>query len=83
LNYEKGALKRVLKEAFPMICLSLDIKEDPLGEEWLLQRTVTNECNNGRSEMAVKIINEKWKLLATSKHACLMIARAPPNAGRV
>lgn len=41
-----------------------------------------NKCNNGSFEMDVKIINEKGKLLATSKHACLMISRAPPNAGK-
>jgi hypothetical protein len=82
LNYEKGALKGIFKWAFPTICLSLDIKEDPSGAEWLLQRTVMNKCNNGSFEMDVKIINEKGKLLATSKHACLMISRAPPNAGK-
>ena len=43
LNYEKSELKGVMKWAFPTICLSLDIKRDPKGEEWLLQRTVMSK----------------------------------------
>ena len=82
LNYEKSALNGIMKWAFPTVCLSLDIKGDPSGEEWLLQRSVMNECSNGRFEMDLKLITEKGKLLATSKHVCLMIARAPPKSGK-
>ena len=64
-----------MKWAFPTICLSLDIKRDPEGEEWLLQRIVMNECENGRMELDVKIIDEKGRVVAVSKHAALVLPR--------
>jgi hypothetical protein len=64
-----------MRWAFPTQCLSLDIKRNPGGEEWLLQRTVMNEYANGRFELDVKIIDERGRLVATSKHACLALPR--------
>ncbi|CZR52539.1 uncharacterized protein PAC_02416 [Phialocephala subalpina] len=75
LNYEKGGLKGEFKWVFPTICLNIDIRRDPAGEEFLLQRVVMNECANGRFDMEVKIIDSKGRLVATSTHANLMLAR--------
>lgn len=69
-----------MKWAFPTVCLSVDIREDPRGEEWLLQRTVMNDCHNGKYQLDVQIINERGKLVATSQHACLIIARTADRA---
>jgi hypothetical protein len=64
-----------MRWAFPTVCLSLDIKRDPEGEEWLLQRTVMTHCENGKFELDVKIIDVKGRIVATSKHSCLIIPR--------
>jgi acyl-CoA thioesterase len=63
------------KWAFVTICLSLDIRRDPKGEEWLLQRTTMNECKDGRFDQEVKLYAESGELVASSTHSCLMIAR--------
>ena len=63
------------KWAFVTICLSLDIRRDPKGEEWLLQRTTMNECKDGRYDQEVKLYAESGELVASSTHSCLMIAR--------
>ena len=76
LHYEKNALAGIMKWAFPTVCLSLDIKRDPEGEEWLLQRTVMTYCDNGRFELDVKLLDEQGRLVATSKHSCLILPRA-------
>ena len=33
------------------------------------------QCENGRYELGVKIIDEKGQTVATSKHACLILPR--------
>jgi acyl-CoA thioesterase len=76
LNYEKSGLMGIAKWAFATICLSLDIRRDPKGQEWLLQRTVMNECKDGRFDMEVKLYTEGGELVASSAHSCLMFARA-------
>lgn len=65
----------VMKWAFVTISLSLDIRRDPKGEEWLLQRTTMNECKDGRFDQVVKLYSESGELVASSTHSCLMIAR--------
>ncbi len=39
-----------------------------------------NEFANGRFEMDVKIIDERGRLVATSKHACLALPRTGGKA---
>ncbi|KAH8800653.1 thioesterase-like superfamily-domain-containing protein [Xylogone sp. PMI_703] len=82
LNYEKSGTKGIMKWAFPTICLSLDIWNDPTGEEWLLQRVIMNECKDGRFDMEVKIINEKGRLVATGQHTSLMVSRTSQKLAR-
>jgi acyl-CoA thioesterase len=65
----------IAKWAFVTICLTLDIRRDPKGEEWLLQRTVMNECKDGRFDQEVKFYSESGELVASSTHSCLIIAR--------
>ncbi|RFU34724.1 hypothetical protein B7463_g1663, partial [Scytalidium lignicola] len=78
LNYEKRGLQAVMKWATPTMCLNIDFKSECKGGEWLLQRTVMNECSNGRFDMDVKIINESGRLIATATHTTLII----PQPGR-
>lgn len=73
LNFEKEPMEAVFKWAFATVCFSLDIKRDPEGEEWLLQRTVLTECANGRAEYDVKLIDAEGRLVATSKQVCMII----------
>lgn len=75
LNYERGGVMGELKWVFPTICLNIDIRRDPKGEEFLLQRVVMNECSNGRFDMEVKLIDVKGRLVATSTHSNLMLPR--------
>lgn len=64
-----------MRAAYPSVCLSLDIKRDPTGEEWLLQRTVMLGFANGRYELDIKIIDVKGRIVATSKHIGLVVPR--------
>ena len=82
LNYEKGGMMGIMKWAFVTICLTLDIRRDPRGEEWLLQRTTMNECKDGRFDQEVKLYSENGELVASSTHSCLMIARRSKAEGK-
>ncbi|KAH8804442.1 thioesterase-like superfamily-domain-containing protein [Xylogone sp. PMI_703] len=72
-NYEKSGLNAALKWATPTMCLDIDFKSSCKGEEWILQRTVMNQCNNGKLDMVVKLLNESGKLLGIATHTTLVI----------
>lgn len=47
------------------ISLTMEIKKDPKGAQWLLQRAVMNAAKNGRFDLDVKIIDEDGDLVAS------------------
>lgn len=44
--------------------ISIDIRRDPIGEKWLLMRSVMHEARNGRSDNDIKVINERGEIVA-------------------
>lgn len=47
------------------ISLTMEIKKDPKGAQWLLQRAIMNAAKNGRFDLDVKIIDEDGELVAS------------------
>jgi acyl-CoA thioesterase len=47
------------------ISLTMEIRKDPKGAQWLLQRAVMNAAKNGRFDLDVKIIDEDGELVAS------------------
>jgi acyl-CoA thioesterase len=65
LNYHENSLNFFETYAVRTVSLTIDIRRDPKGEEWLLQRAVTYKSMNGRFDIDIKIVDEKGELVAS------------------
>ncbi|KAE8412757.1 thioesterase-like superfamily-domain-containing protein [Aspergillus pseudocaelatus] len=75
MNYDPQGLKATETWAFPTVSLSLDIREDPTGKEWVLVRSRMRSLRNGRFDMEMQMLDESNNLLANCRHSCIMLAR--------
>ncbi|KAE8325071.1 hypothetical protein BDV39DRAFT_179233 [Aspergillus sergii] len=75
MNYDPQGLKATETWAFPTVSLSLDIREDPTGKEWILVRSKMRSLRDGRFDMEMQMLDENNNLLATCRHSCVMLAR--------
>jgi hypothetical protein len=63
-NYEDSIEAAIRNWDIRTMSISIDIRRDPEGEEWLLQRAVMHEARNGRSDNDIKIINPRGEIVA-------------------
>ncbi|KAK6828724.1 hypothetical protein RU639_003736 [Aspergillus parasiticus] len=75
MNYDPQGLKATETWAFPTVSLTLDIREDPAGKEWILVRSKMRSLRHGRFDMEMQMVDEDNNLLATCRQSCVMFAR--------
>jgi hypothetical protein len=64
------------------VSMSIDIRRDPKGEKWLLQRAVMHEELNGRYDVDIKVLNPNGEIVAIVHQVNISIARAKAVKGK-
>ncbi|KFY85049.1 hypothetical protein V500_08751 [Pseudogymnoascus sp. VKM F-4518 (FW-2643)] len=64
-GYDKDMMGFLKTYGQSTISLTMEIRKDPKGAQWLLQRAVMNAAKNGRFDLDVKIIDEDGDLVAS------------------
>jgi acyl-CoA thioesterase len=67
------ALKASLAYGYPTLSMSMEIKQDPKGAEWLFVRIKTDELLNGRYASDVSVLNEEGELVAVARIMGLVV----------
>jgi acyl-CoA thioesterase len=77
-NYEENMEVAIMKWDVRTVSLTIDIRRDPKGEKWLLQRAVMHEELNGRYDIDIKIINPNGEIVAIVHQVIVSVPRARP-----
>jgi acyl-CoA thioesterase len=64
-GYDKDMMGFLKTYGQSTISLTMEIRKDPKGAQWLLQRAVMNAAKNGRFDLDIKIIDEDGDLVAS------------------
>lgn len=72
-HYEKDVRKALLEFVPRTRSLNVDIRRDPKGEGWLLQRATMHEARNGRFDMVVNVYSSSGVLLAIASQVTVLV----------
>lgn len=74
-NYEENLQAAIMNWDVRTVSIAIDIRRNPKGEKWLLQRAVMNEELNGRFDVDIKVINPDGEIVAIVHQVNISVPR--------
>jgi acyl-coenzyme A thioesterase PaaI-like protein len=68
---------------YPTVCLSIEVKKDPMDAKWLFLQIRSHQIKNGRFDQEVRVLDERAELVALSKHVCTAVEMKRRSPGKV